>query len=210
MAGTPVPCLVPCLVAYPVAYPVTYLVTYPVAGSPAGKRRRAVGHTRRGVGTQGVCAGRRPAWARIERAWRAAATACEYTTDGRTACSSPPPRRTAWRRARRSQGPARAARSTRFSPWCPCPARPVACPARSSSRSAAGPFYASHGLTTPTPWRVPPSPASTRSRRNRRGHAVTPRRSGRYQHSYGQSHASQNPRPLLAPPRHPDRRSRSR
>ena len=116
-----------------------------VAGSPGATREREDGRRRRGEATQGVCAARRraeaKAVARAVRSWAEVAHACGYKADGRTACSSPRPRRTAWRRATRSRGPARAARSTGSSPWCPCPTRPAACPARSSARSAANRLY---------------------------------------------------------------------
>lgn len=122
-----------------------FLAVDNVAGSPGATREREDGRRRRGAATQGVCAARRraeaKAVARAVRSWAEVARACGYKADGRTACSSPPPRRTAWRRATRSRGPARAARSTGSSPWCPCPTRPAACPARSSARSAANRLY---------------------------------------------------------------------
>ena len=122
-----------------------FLAVGNVAGSPEATREREDGRRRRGAATQGVCAARRRAEARAEAravlSWDEAARVCGYKADGRTACSSPPPRRTAWRRATRSRGPARAARSTGSSPWCPCPTRPAACPARSSARSAANRLY---------------------------------------------------------------------
>lgn len=122
-----------------------FLAVDNVAGSPGATREREDGRRRRGAATQGVCAARRRAEAKAEAravlSWDEAARVCGYKADGRTACSSPPPRRTAWRRATRSRGPARAARSTGSSPWCPCPTRPAACPARSSARSAANRLY---------------------------------------------------------------------
>ena len=122
-----------------------FLAVDNVAGSPEATREREDGRRRRGEATQGVCAARRrveaKAVARAVWSWDEAAHACGYKADGRTACSSPPPRRRAWRRATRSRGPARAARSTGSSPWCPCPTRPAASPARSSARSAANRLY---------------------------------------------------------------------
>lgn len=122
-----------------------FLAVDNVAGSPGATREREDGRRRRGAATQGVCAARRRVEAKAEAravlSWAEAARVCGYKADGRTACSSPPPRRTAWRRATRSRGPARAARSTGSSPWCPCPTRPAACPARSSARSAANRLY---------------------------------------------------------------------
>ena len=122
-----------------------FLAVDNVAGSPGATREREDGRRRRGAATQGVCAARRrveaKAVARAVWSWDEAARVCGYKADGRTACSSPPPRRRAWRRATRSRGPARAARSTGSSPWCPCPTRPAACPARSSARSAANRLY---------------------------------------------------------------------
>lgn len=76
-----------------------FLAVDNVAGSPGATREREDGRRRRGAATQGVCAARRRAEAKAEAravlSWDEAARVCGYKADGRTACSSPPPRRTA-------------------------------------------------------------------------------------------------------------------
>ena len=74
-----------------------FLAVDNVAGSPEATREREDGRRRRGEATQGVCAARRraeaKAVARAALSWAEVAHACGYKADGRTACSSPPPRR---------------------------------------------------------------------------------------------------------------------